>query len=408
MVIEKRRVELDRFYYEVIMRIQKLMLTNWKNFQKADAALRDRMFIIGPNASGKSNLLDVFRFLRDIARGQGGGLQQAIKDRGGLSKVRCYAARTNPHVEIEVHLGEQNGESTEYVYRLGLSQESRGLRRPLVKYEEVFVKGKKVLDRPDENDSDDPERLTETHLEQTAANKDFREIVSFFNSVCYLHLVPQMVRAPEVGLNSGQGDDPFGRTFLERMAKTPEKTRRGRLKRIEKALKIIAPHLKDLSFEHDVKGQPHLISRYEHWRPDAGQQNETQFSDGTLRAIGLLWALQEGTSLLLIEEPELSLNAEIVKEIPAMLSLVSRKNKRQVLVSTHSRDLLSDKGIAPEETIILKTEKEGTVVSLASEDSTVMALYKSGLPISEAALSLAAPLDAYQLSLNFENNGETK
>jgi len=125
-----------------------------------------------------------------------------------------------------------------------------------------------------------------------------------------------------------------------------------------------------------------------------------------LRAIGLLWALQEGTSLLLIEEPELSLNAEIVKEIPAMLSSVSRKNKRQVVVSTHSRDLLSDKGITPEETIILKTEKEGTIVSLASDDPTVMALYESGLPISEAALPQAAPLDAIQLSLNFENGNE--
>jgi predicted ATPase len=364
------------------------------------------MFIIGPNASGKSNLLDVCRFLRDIARGQGGGLQQAIKDRGGLSKVRCYAARTNPFVEIEIHLGDQNGVPSEYTYRLGLSQEPRGSRRPLVRYEEVYLKGKVVLQRPDDNDRDDPERLTETHLEQTAANKNFRDIVSFFNSVCYLHLVPQMVRSPESGSISGQGDDPFGRTFLERMAKTPEKTRRGRLKRIEQALKIIAPHLTELSFDRDEKGQPHLIARYEHWRPDAGQQNETQFSDGTLRAIGLLWALQEGTSLLLIEEPELSLNAEIVKEIPAMLSSVSRKNKRQVVVSTHSRDLLSDKGITPEETIILKTEKEGTIVSLASDDPTVMALYESGLPISEAALPQAAPLDAIQLSLNFENGNE--
>jgi predicted ATPase len=352
-------------------------------------------------------LLDVFRFLRDIARGQGGGLQQAIKDRGGISKVRCYAARVNPLIELEVHLGESNGKPPEYRYRLGLTQETRGSRRPLVKYEEVFVNGKMVLQRPDDNDRDDPERLTETHLEQTAANKEFRDIVSFFNSVCYLHLVPQMVRSPDTGVNSGQGDDPFGRTFLERLAKAPEKTRRGRLKRIEKALKIIAPHLTELSFDRDEKGQPHLIARYEHWRPDAGQQNEIQFSDGTLRAIGLLWALQEGTSLLLIEEPELSLNAEIVKEIPAMLSSVSRRNRRQIVVSTHSRDLLSDKGIAPEETIILKAEKEGTVLSLASDDSSVMALYESGLPIAEAALPQASPIDAVQLSINFDNGDET-
>ena len=64
------------------MMIAKLTLKNWRNFKKADVTLRDRVFVIGPNASGKSNLLDVFRFLRDIARSEGGGLQRAVKDRG--------------------------------------------------------------------------------------------------------------------------------------------------------------------------------------------------------------------------------------------------------------------------------------------------------------------------------------
>ena len=56
------------------MIIQRLILKNWKNFQKADFQLTDRIFVVGANASGKSNLLDVFRFLRDLVK-QGGGLQ---------------------------------------------------------------------------------------------------------------------------------------------------------------------------------------------------------------------------------------------------------------------------------------------------------------------------------------------
>ncbi len=387
------------------MRIMRIKLINWRNFPKIDITLLNRIFVIGPNASGKSNFLDVFRFLRDIARGQGGGLQQAIKDRGGVSKVRCFAARTNPLVEIEVHLGGSDNNRDEYIYRLGLTQETRGSRRPLVKYEEVSKNGKNVLVRPDEEDKADPERLTETHLEQTSANKDFREVAAFFNNVCYLHIVPQMVRAPEMSIAPLQGDDPFGRTFLERLAKTPEKTTKGRLKRIENALKIIAPQLKELAFVPDKNGQPHLIAKYEHWRPDAGRQNETQFSDGTLRAIGLLWTLQEGTELLLIEEPELSLNGEIVKQLPAIISKVTRKNKRQMLISTHSYELLSDKGIAPEETIILKPAGEGTIAHLASDDPTTVEMIKSGMSIAEVVLPMAAPEDAVQLSIQFDTNG---
>jgi AAA15 family ATPase/GTPase len=49
------------------MHIGHIKLRNWKNFREAEADLRLRTFFIGPNASGKSNLLDVFRFLRDVS-----------------------------------------------------------------------------------------------------------------------------------------------------------------------------------------------------------------------------------------------------------------------------------------------------------------------------------------------------
>ena len=82
----------------------RLKLKNWRNFKQIDIALRDRVYLIGPNASGKSNLLDVFRFLRDIAKPSGGGLQKAVKDRQGITKLRCLQARTDPEVAIEQEL----------------------------------------------------------------------------------------------------------------------------------------------------------------------------------------------------------------------------------------------------------------------------------------------------------------
>ena len=388
------------------MRIQRIILKNWKNFPKVDIKLLGRAYVIGANASGKSNLLDVFRFLRDIARGQGGGLQQALKDRGGLSKVRCFAARSKPFVEIEVHLGNWDDDTPQYIYKLGLTQETSGHRRPIVKFEEVIANKTKIFTRPDQNDSDDPERLTETYLEQTVANKDFRDVASFFRSICYLHIVPQMIRAPEASMIPSQQDDPFGRSFLERLAKTTDKTRKGRLNRIENALKIIVPQFRELEFVTDKKGQPHLVARYEHWRPNAGQQNEMQFSDGTLRVIGLLWMLQEGTSLLLIEEPELSLNGEIIKQLPGIFSKISRKNKRQIIISTHSHELLSDSGIAPEETVVLlSVVGEGTKAETVAANKTNIELYKQGLTLAEVALPLVTPNDAVQLSMHFDGNG---
>ena len=92
------------------MIVSHLHIKNWRNFQRVDVELRERQFIVGANASGKSNLLDVFRFLRDIAKTEGGGLQKAVKDRGGISKIRSLAARRDPEIAIEVHLAEASGQ----------------------------------------------------------------------------------------------------------------------------------------------------------------------------------------------------------------------------------------------------------------------------------------------------------
>ena len=48
------------------MRITKLKLNNWKNFQNVDVTLHSRMFLVGVNAAGKSNFLDAFRFISDV------------------------------------------------------------------------------------------------------------------------------------------------------------------------------------------------------------------------------------------------------------------------------------------------------------------------------------------------------
>src|ERR1022692_4154264 len=56
--------------------------------------------------------------------------------------------------------------------------------------------------------------------------------------------------------------------------------------------------LKELQFDRDkASGAPHLKGKYEHWRPQGAWQNEEQFSDGTLRLLGLLWATLEGSGL---------------------------------------------------------------------------------------------------------------
>ena len=380
------------------MIVSRLILRNWRNFRDIDLQLSDRTFIVGPNASGKSNLIDSLRFLRDIAK-SGGGLQRAISQRGGLSKIRCLAARQSPEVEIAVELSE-SGHPREWRYELGITQQVRGHRQPQLSYERVYHREKLILERPDKDDNSDPIRLTQTNLEQINANSKFREVVRFLESIRYLHLVPQLLRQPEAFQGSNSPEDPYGRNFLEMVAKTPEKTRRSRLLKIEGALRKAVPQLKGLTDVKDEAGVPHLEAVYEHWRPNAGRQREDQFSDGTLRLIGLFWALLDGDSTLLLEEPELSLHNAIVTKLPSLIFGLQQRRKRQILITTHSHELLNDKGIGGEEVILLIPEAEGTKARLASNNSEISNLLKAGFSVAEVALPRTSPSSLEQLSLS--------
>lgn len=386
------------------MLITRLKLKNWRNFRKVDVALRERVYVIGPNASGKSNLLDVLRFLRDVAKPEGGGFQKAVKDRGGITKLRCLLARKDPEISIEIELAERVDTASVWRYTLAFRSEGKGQQRPLVSQEKVedLRTGKILLNRPDNNkeDKSDPERLTQTHLEQINTNRDFREVADFFAAVTYLHLVPQLLKHAEALGGYRMEDDPFGQAFLERIANTTEKTRGARLAKIEKVLQVCVPNMRKLEFKRDdITSKPHLQALYEHWRPDAGLQREDQFSDGTLRLLGIMWSLLEGNSLLLLEEPELSLNEDIVRQIHKLIWRMQRqaKYRRQVIITTHSEALLEDKSIDPREVIRLEPTSDGTnAIETSNEDKDLIA---AGYSIAETLLPKVRPVRVDQLSL---------
>ncbi len=382
------------------MIVTHLKVKNWRNFRGIDVDLRERQFIVGPNASGKSNFLDIFRFLRDIAKSEGGGLQKAIKDRLGVSKLRSLAARSDPEISIELTLGDPLGESPLWRYALGIRQNPHGRRLPYVSYEHVWRGQERILTRPNPADKSDDQRLTQTYLEQVGANEDFREVARFLQAITYLHLVPQLLRHADQIQGRIIEDDPFGQAFLERIAKTTEKTRKSRLGVIEKAIKIAVPQLQQLQFTRDTDtGRPHLQARYNHWRPNAGWQREDQFSDGTLRMVGLLWSLLEGESMLLLEEPEQSLNAGIVAQLAAIIHRVQKRRHRQVLISTHSDDLLGEKGIDGREVLMLSQAAEGTGVCVASDVADIRALLEAGFSAGEVVLPRSNPPNPERLSL---------
>lgn len=380
------------------MHIAHVRLKNWRNFRDAEMRLAPITYVIGPNASGKSNLLDVLRFLRDICKAEGGGLQKAVKERGGISKLRCLHARRDPEVLIDVCFSERaDDEGIVWRYLLGFKPEGKGAQRLLVSREQVWHNDSLILNRPDHDDGKDPQLLTETHLEQTRANGQFRDISDLLASITYLHLVPQLLKFSEKIGGNRLEDDPFGQGFLERIAKTTKRVREGRLKKIGAALTSAVPQFKELRYQIDEMGHPHLEALYEHYRPNAGWQSEEHFSDGTLRLLGILWSLLDGTGPLLIEEPELSLHQAVVEQIPILLDRLQRsaKTRRQIVISTHSEPMLSNPGIDSRGIVMLEPAREGTAIRPVSDDEQKG--LDAGLTVADVLLPKTRPKGVDQL-----------
>ncbi len=385
------------------MIISKIELFNWKNFHRCEVGVQERCFVVGANAAGKSNFIDALRFLRDVAK-QGGGLQTAVRVRGGITKIRCLAAREQSNVKLAIELSESDSRELCWHYELNFKHTGGGIRENQVKIvsEKVFSgrEQRYVLDRSAETLGEDEETLKYTYLEQPNANKDFRVIQQFLQNVEYLNVVPQMVRESASSSYSGDKEDYYGRNFLKRLTLLNDNTRRSYFRKINEFLKLAVPQLEELSFVKDEIGVPHLEARYVHWRTRGSKQQEMQFSDGTLRLIGFLFALIDSNGVLLLEEPEINLHPGIVAQFPEFIAKIQRVKKggRQVFITTHSYDILSNEGIAPEEVLLLTNSPEGTEVEVLSNVEKAKNILAAGFSMADVVMPLTKPWSIESMS----------
>ena len=377
------------------MQFSRIRLENWRNFGKVDVPVSTRIFLVGANASGKSNFLDALRFLRDLVS-TGGGFQKAVQSRGGVSKIRNLAARQKPYITLDVELGD--GERLLWRYCLVFKQDN--ISRPILSEEKVWDSNDNlILDRPNKYDESDGARQQQTQLEQVFANKEFRDVADFFRSIKYSHIVPQLVRDPD--RNTGLKNDPFGSDFLEQIAIADKRNQGAHLRRIQEVMQKVIQQLSDLELWRDERGTPHLRVKYKHWRPSGAWQDETDLSDGTLRLIGFLWALQEGRGPLLLEEPELSLHPALVRYLPELMHGIQRARRkalRQVILSTHSPELLMNEGIGAHEVLLLLPSSKGSTVIPGACRNDIIRELEIGLPMNEVVMPRTKPPALEQLT----------
>lgn len=376
------------------MRISRLRLRNWRNFRDAEISdLPDIVYALGPNASGKSNLLDALRFLGDVAKPVGGGLQQAVEKRGGMGKIRCFHARRKADVEIEVDISSDNGKRL-WTYSLSFNSRQNDPNTAFVMRESVTKhpgqqKEEPILERLHNRKRHVSDELLQTHLEQAAANRGFRNLGRYLAGIKYFHLVPQLLKFNGQIGGIALEDDPFGQDFINRISLEDHRVVSDRLGRVERLLKLAIPYLDQLRLVKDEHtGKPHLEFRFLQQKPHGAAHWEDQLSDGTLRLIAILWSCYEASGHpILIEDPELSLNDGIMRGLHSFFkkSLGESKKGGQFFISTHNGALLSNPGISARAFAIIMASGEGSAARKANKEE--LDLIQSGFSAADAILT---------------------
>lgn len=343
--------------------ITRVTLRNYKSIASCQVDLRALMFLVGPNGSGKSNFLDALRFVADSLRSS---LDHALRDRGTIKEVRRRSGGHPNHFAIRIDLTLPSGSLAHYSFRVGAkpsggyevqNEECRisfgkaGLREAW-----FHVRGGEVIESSAEvTPPAVPDRL---FLVAAAGLPEFRPLYDALSRMTFYNLNPremaaiQKADAGELLLREGGNSA----SVFARLSGPVRAQIEGYLSRIVSGVCGVEPRAlgtqETLEFRQEVKGQEHP------WRFLAASM-----SDGTLRAFGVLLALFQGSTrngdaplVVGVEEPEAALHPGAAGVLLGALREASAIS--QVLVTSHSPDLLDDPGI-PDESILAVENRNG-------------------------------------------------
>lgn len=355
--------------------ISRVAIRDFKSIATCDVELGPLTFLVGPNGSGKSNFLDALRFIADSLNHS---VEQAIRDRGGINDVRRRSEGRPRHFAIKVEfragaaygsfgfeIGDRKGggfiikrescsvTSTVSAKTKSSSYQASGGR--LAKIDSVFAQVRQRL-------PDSPDRFL---LGSLAGLPDFRPAYVALAGMGFYRLNPDKIRdlqAPESGDLLARDGSNAAAVLSHLTKRHPEvKTR------VEEYLASVAPGTCHVAAK--TLG-PRETLEFEETVAHSSRRRRflaANMSDGTLRALGILLALFQSpnggrqVSLIAVEEPETALHPAAAGILLDALREASAL--RQVIVTSHSPDLLDSQDISAEAILAVSAEDGTTSIA---------------------------------------------
>ncbi len=355
--------------------LRQVKLTNYKSIAECHVKLRPLTLLVGRNGAGKSNFLDALRFVVDALRTS---LDHALRDRGGIDDVRRRSTGHPRNFSIGLQVTLRGGRVASYWFEVA----ARRGGAYAVKWERVAVRDQygEVIDHyvreeggllSSSIDTMPPVLEDRLFLVNAAGLPAFREVYDQLIAMGFYNLNPKVMKElqqPDAG-ELLHADGANLASVVARLRKDEPAV----LDRIQEYLSAIVPELTEvdrvalgpretLQFWQKVKGSEHPWKFY-----------ASSMSDGTLRALGALIAVaqlsdrKQPVRLVGIEEPETALHPAAAGAL--MDALREAASRTQVLLTTHSPDLLDQIEIAQDGLLVVVSEEGTTKIAPADPAS---------------------------------------
>jgi len=380
--------------------ITRVVLKNYKSIGKCSVRLGPLNFLVGPNGAGKSNFMDALRFLRDSLSTS---LDHALQERGGIGEVlrRPLGRHARPtHFGVRLEFKLPDSRFGWYAFRIGAKLES-GFD---VQQEECHLFGPKALEKKffqiksgkviDSNPRVALPAVSDRfYLVVAASLPEFRGLYDALSRMGFYNLNPDEIRE----LQNPDPGEVLRRdgSNLASVLRVMEKNRPDSRKQVVEFLSKVVPGVKSvatkaLGKKETLEFRQTIGERKYSWRFPA-----ESMSDGTLRALGVLTALYQSSNggsrrvpLVGIEEPEMAVHpgaAGVLRD-----ALISASATTQVIVTSHSPDLLDDKSVSDDWIIsVVNLNGETMIAPIEQADRNAIRdrLYTAGELLRQGQLS---------------------
>lgn len=359
--------------------VDRLKLRHYRSIAGCNIELGPLTILVGPNGAGKSNVLDSLRL---VSQALDENLDNALRERGGISEVRRRSRGHPTHFGISVEFSSADLYGT-YAFQVAavsggdfrVSREECRVWWPLESDQPMDFGGHPLRVHSEKfytvregqlTASSEPllSKVSDDRLYLVAVSgiEAFRFVYEGLANINIYNVNPDAMRhlqKPEAG-DLLRRDGSNIASVIERLRRDQPAVKA----RIEDYLQrvvegVVGVERRGLGSWETLEFRQRVAGDATPWTFQA-----SSMSDGTLRALGVLSALLSGSpghlSPVGIEEPEAALHPAAAGLL--LDALRDASDSRQVLVTTHSPDLLDSSTISPEELLAVRSIDGNTVV----------------------------------------------